>query len=72
MSYLLLTSCSQRQIQTDKALPAIELYDGPVYRTLRKMQREGTLPKDLDVLIIFAMRGLYFLYDNESLNKAKV
>lgn len=63
MNRLLLISCSQRKVETDKALPALELYDGPVYRSLRKMQREDTLPKNLDILIISALHGLVHAKD---------
>ena len=58
MNYLLLISCSQRKIKVGTPTPAIHVYDGPVYRTLRKMNREGTLPKNLDILIISARYGL--------------
>ena len=32
---LILMSCSATKRQTDKAIPAIELYDGPLWQTLR-------------------------------------
>ena len=57
-NYLLIISCSERKVETPETLAAIERYDGPVYRTLRKVRREGRIPKKLDVLIISAKYGL--------------
>lgn len=55
---ILLISCSKRKVVTVEPLQAIDLYDGPYYRTLRKLRREGTLPNDLDVFIISAEYGV--------------
>ena len=57
-NYLLLISCSQRKVETSQAIPAIDFYDGPVYRTLRKLGREGRFPDNVAVLIISARYGL--------------
>lgn len=57
MNYLLIISCSQRKVETAELMPAIDLYDGPVYRMLRKMYREGRL-LSIDTLIISAKYGL--------------
>ena len=57
-SYLLIISCSQRKVSTPEPLPALERYDGPTYRTLRKSRDEGRIPEKLDVLIISAKYGL--------------
>ena len=58
-NYLLLISCSQRKVQSDEPLAAMYRYDGPTYRTLRKLYREGRFPDGfLDVLIISARYGL--------------
>lgn len=44
---------------TPEPLPAIDRYDGPTYRTLRKMRREGSTElKNLDIRIISAKYGL--------------
>ena len=56
--YLLIISCSQRKVQKPIRWCAIDLYDGPVYRTLRKMGREGRDPENLTILIISAKYGL--------------
>ena len=58
MRYLLLISCSQRKRLNPDSRAAIDVYDGPVYRTLRKMQRERAVPTNLDVFIISAKYGL--------------
>jgi len=50
--YLLILSCSKRKKPISKA-PALELYDGPFYRVLRK-----NMPPNLDVLILSAKYGL--------------
>ena len=56
--HLLIISCSERKIKTDHALEAINLYDGVVYRMLRKLGREGRDPENVTILIISAEYGL--------------
>lgn len=51
--YLLIISCSKRKKPNLLKAPAIELYDGPFYKILRKCA-----PHNLDVLIISAKYGL--------------
>ena len=64
MNYLLLISCSERKRQDIDSRLAIDVYDGPVYRMLRKTMRErGTGLKNLDILIISAKHGLLRHYD---------
>lgn len=58
MNSLLIISCSQRKIESPGPLAAINRYDGPAYRTLRKLEREGRFPENLDVVIISAKYGL--------------
>jgi hypothetical protein len=55
---LLILGCSARKRPTLAPLPAIERYDGPLYRVLRKALREGAAPQPLDILIISARYGL--------------
>ena len=57
-NYLLIISCSQRKVLTPETLAAIDRYDGPTYRTLRKARRERRYPKNLNILIISAKYGL--------------
>jgi hypothetical protein len=64
LSKLLLLSCSQRKRLDEGLLPAIDRYDGPVFRLLRRyLRQEATL--SVDVKILSAEYGLisndYFL-----------
>jgi len=55
--HLLIISCSKRKKSMHESRPAIEVYDGPIYRALRK--RFGhvvTLP--VDIYIVSAKYGL--------------
>lgn len=61
MNYLLLISCSQRKIQTPETLAAIDRYDGPTYRCLRKFRDvnlDNKFPNNLRILILSAKFGL--------------
>jgi len=56
MKRLLIITCSATKRSDDGLLPALERYDGPVYRVLRAHQRRGRrLPK---TLILSAAMGL--------------
>jgi len=55
--YLLIISCSKRKKLTHEKRPAIEVYDGPIYRSLRKrFNHVSTLP--VDIYIVSAKYGL--------------
>jgi hypothetical protein len=54
---LLILSCSQRKATTKDRLPAIDRYDGPAFRVLRKYLREAP-PVVPVVLILSAKYGL--------------
>jgi hypothetical protein len=54
---LLLLSCSQRKRRTRRALAAIELYDGPAFRILRRYL-SGRPTAQTDVLIVSAKWGV--------------
>jgi hypothetical protein len=54
---LLILSCSQRKAPATGQVPAIDRYDGPVFRVLRNYLREGS-PGPLTVLIVSAKYGL--------------
>jgi cytoplasmic iron level regulating protein YaaA (DUF328/UPF0246 family) len=47
----------QKKLGTDP-MPAIERYDGPVFRVLRKAKKEGHWPDQLEILIVSAEYGL--------------
>ena len=64
---LLIISCSQRKIQSESPeitkglMPAIDRYDGPTYRCLRKFRdanSEKKFPNNLRILILSAKFGL--------------
>lgn len=61
MNYLLIISCSQRKVGTDGLVPAIDRYDGPTYRCLRKFRDtnlDNRFPNNLRILILSAKFGL--------------
>lgn len=55
---LLLLNCASRKRGDAGELPAIERYDGPMYRMLRRVRRDGLWPEDTRVLILSAEFGL--------------
>jgi hypothetical protein len=56
-SRLLILSCSRRKHSDQNFLPAVERYDGPAFRVLRRFLREG--PSEApDVRILSAEHGL--------------
>lgn len=59
-NYLLIIGCSDRKVSKVRKLAAIDLYDGPTYRTLRKFKRDNFLvdAANLDVRIISPKHGL--------------
>lgn len=57
--YLLIISCSKRKASLPSAkVSAIDLYDGPFYRIIRKAFREHGKPDNLDIMILSAKYGL--------------
>jgi len=56
--YLLIISCSKRKKNIDSDIEAIKLYDGVVFRTIRKTILEHQFFELLDILIISAKYGL--------------
>jgi hypothetical protein len=56
--YLLLLACSQRKSDVRSPVPALQLYDGPNYRVLRRFLRERGWPARLQVKILSAKYGL--------------
>lgn len=55
---LLILSCSQTKIKNKDLLPAIERYDGPSYKVLRKIMNSSNYNNSLDIAIISAKYGL--------------
>ena len=63
MNYLLIIGCSQRKVASGEMLPAIDRYDGPTYRCLRKfrdtnLDKKYPFPTNLRILILSAKFGL--------------
>lgn len=58
MASLLIQSCSNAKEHTDKAVPAIDLYDGYFFRIIKKAMREGQFDPKFDILIISAKYGV--------------
>ena len=56
--HVLVVACSRRKRTASGLMPAIERYDGPLFRVLRKARREGYWPLGLDVFILSAKYGL--------------
>lgn len=52
--YLLVLACSARKREVSDAVPAWHLYDGVMYRVVKKLEREGKMPKHIDILILSA------------------
>lgn len=55
---LLVLPCSARKRPTRTAVPALELYDGPAYQSLRKLVARGGLPADVMIVIVSARYGV--------------
>ena len=55
---LLIVSCSARKRQVSNPTPAWELYNGVIFRTLKRLKREGMFPEDVDLLILSALYGI--------------
>ena len=57
--YLLIIPCSKRKASLARAkIPAIDLYDGPFYRIIRKLFQEHGKPNNLDIMVLSAKYGL--------------
>ncbi|MCS7242945.1 DUF6884 domain-containing protein [Candidatus Caldatribacterium sp.] len=55
---LLIMSCSSRKHKVVGTVRAWDLYDGVAFRLVKKLQREGKFPEDVDILILSARYGL--------------
>ena len=60
MNSLLIIGCSERKIQSPGEIPAIDRYDGPTYRCLRKFRDTSGFPSTLRILILSAKYNLIF------------
>ena len=55
---LVVLGCSATKVETDGVLPAIALYDGPMFRVLRSFLRDNRWPNSLSVAVLSAKFGL--------------
>jgi len=60
--YFLIISCSEKKSSIPNPSPAINLYDGPFYKMIRKFESENSL-SNFHIMIISARYGLLGLYD---------
>lgn len=58
MKNLLIIACSATKRPDPYPILAIDRYDGPIYRVLRKAKKEGRWPDQLEILILSAQYGL--------------
>jgi hypothetical protein len=56
--HLLVLGCSSTKLQTEGGLPAIDRYDGPMYRVFRSFLRESIWPSPLSIAVLSAKYGL--------------
>ena len=56
--HLLILGCSNKKIENFSQTPALEVYDGPNYRVLRKFLKENGWPPGLMIKIISAKYGI--------------
>jgi hypothetical protein len=57
----LIIGCSQTKISTPGDIPAIERYDGPAFRVLRRFLANGSSPHQTDQLDVFILSAEYGL-----------
>jgi len=63
--YLLILSCSKRKRTWPATpIPALERYDGPFFKTIRKTFLEQGKPSNLDIMILSAKHGLIACDEN--------
>lgn len=55
---LLIIPCSKAKKMIDGKVPAIDLYDGPLYRLIRKRIKDFSNDNGLDIMILSAKYGL--------------
>jgi|FaiFalDrversion2_1042247.scaffolds.fasta_scaffold00701_3 hypothetical protein len=55
---LLILACSARKCAVTGKVAAWELYDGIAFRVVKRLQREGRFPNDVDILILSGRYGL--------------
>ncbi len=56
---LLILGCADRKRDSEGLLPALDRYDGPAYRLLRKFLRAHQWPEDISIAVLSAEYGLF-------------
>ena len=56
---LLILGCADRKRDSDGLLPALDRYDGPAYRVVRKFLRDYQWPEDVSIAVLSAEYGLF-------------
>lgn len=56
--YLLILGCSARKRFAKGKVAAWDLYDGVAFRVVKRLEREGRLPENVEILILSARYGL--------------
>lgn len=56
---LLILGCADRKRDSDGLLPALDRYDGPAYRVVRKFLRNYQWPEDVSIAVLSAEYGLF-------------
>jgi len=57
---LLIIGCSNKKNKFDRLETALNIYDGPNYRSIKKMKRSNNFPDDVQIIIISAKYGMIF------------
>ena len=56
---LLILGCADRKRDSAGLVPALDRYDGPAYRVVRRFLREHQWPADLSIAVLSAQYGLF-------------
>lgn len=60
---LLILACSARKKNLSGKVHAWDLYDGVMYRVVKKLERERKMPRNVEIIILSAKYGLLTPYD---------
>ena len=59
---LLILGCAERKRDSKDLLPALDMYDGPAYRVIRKFLREYQWPEQVSIAVLSAKYGLFGIF----------
>ena len=69
---LLILSCSARKHAVTGKVAAWDLYDGVAFRVVKRLQRDGRFPDNVDILILSAQHGLIRPYHKISFHDLRM